>query len=397
MEPKIKSFETWAIDLLLDWHNNVDPVDQRERDRNNEAYNFQGNANPFVDHPEYADMIWNMTPDTEAPTDPTNLVASNPTDNTIDLTWTASTDNVGVVSYDIYVDALNSYNTSNTSFTVPGLSADTNYCFTIKALDAAGNESGFSNQDCETTTDDGSMGGIVDLFFSEYVEGSSTNKALEIANFTGAPVNLSDYTLKIAFNANAFSNVYTFPNTSIANEDVFVVANSGLASACQPEQDDVNNGITNFNGNDAIGLFKNDVLIDIIGIEADGNTFAQDVTLIRKPEIEFPTTTFDINEWNSFAVNTCVDLGSHNQTLSVTNTVLDAFKIYPNPVASNTLFISTSSDLDIQIFNLLGKLVLETKVSNTNTSIDVSSLNSGVYLIKLNSDNKSVTKKLIRQ
>ena len=293
-------FFPWAIDMLLDWHNNVDPVDQRERDRNDEAYNFQGNANPFVDHPEYADMIWDFTPDTEDPTNPTNLIASNPTDNTIDLSWTASTDNVGVVSYDVYIDNVNSHNTTSTSFTVPGLTADTNYCFTVKALDAAGNESGFSNQDCETTTDNGSSGGMVDLFFSEYVEGGGTNKALEIANFTGASVNLSIYTLKLASNANSFGTVYNFPSGSIANEDVFVVANSGLDMLCQPEQDDVNNGITNFNGNDAIGLFKNDVLIDIIGIEADGNDFAENVTLVRKPEIEFPTTTFNINEWLSF-------------------------------------------------------------------------------------------------
>ena len=390
-------FFPWAIDMLLDWHNNVDPVDQRERDRNDEAYNFQGNANPFVDHPEYADMIWNFTPDTENPTNPTNLVASNPTDNTIDLAWTASTDNVAVISYDIYVDGVNSYNTNSTSFTVPSLTANTTYCFTIKALDAAGNESGFSNQDCETTTDNGSTGGMVDLFFSEYVEGGGTNKALEIANFTGASVNLSSYTLKLASNANSFGAPYNFPSGSIADGDVYVVANSGLDALCQPEQDDVNNTIINFNGDDAIGLFKNDVLIDIIGIEGDGNDFATNVTLVRKPEIEFPTTTFDINEWNSFPSNTCSDLGSHNQTLSIPNTTLKSFKIYPNPISSNTLFVSTTTDLDIQVYNLLGKLVLETKASNSNTTIDVSNLNSGVYLIKLNSKNKSVTKKLIRQ
>ncbi|HLU80572.1 MAG TPA: endonuclease [Flavobacteriaceae bacterium] len=50
-------FENWMLDMLLDWHQN-DPVSQREIDRNEEAYNFQGNANPFVDHPEFIDMIW---------------------------------------------------------------------------------------------------------------------------------------------------------------------------------------------------------------------------------------------------------------------------------------------------------------------------------------------------
>ena len=50
-------FENWALQLLIDWHN-ADPVSQWEIDRNNAAYNFQGNRNPFIDHPEYVESIW---------------------------------------------------------------------------------------------------------------------------------------------------------------------------------------------------------------------------------------------------------------------------------------------------------------------------------------------------
>ena len=50
-------FETWQLNMLLTWHNN-DPVSQMEIDRNDAAFLFQGNRNPFVDHPEYADSIW---------------------------------------------------------------------------------------------------------------------------------------------------------------------------------------------------------------------------------------------------------------------------------------------------------------------------------------------------
>jgi len=390
-----QAFQTWAIDLLLDWHNNVDPVDQRERDRNNAAYNFQGNANPFVDHPEYADMIWNPTSDTEAPTAPSNLVASNPTASTIDLSWTASTDNVGVASYDIYVDGTNTYNTANTTYVANGLTSETNYCFTVYAKDAAGNTSTVSNQDCEMTTTSG--GGTVDLFFSEYIEGGGTNKALEIANFTGAPVNLSSYTLKLAFNTSNFSTVYSFPSGSIANGDVFVVANSGLSSGCQSQQDDVNNSITGFNGNDAIGLFKNDVLIDIIGIEGDGGTFAENVTLVRIPTIEFPTTTYNSNEWNIEAQDDCSNLGSHNQTLGIENNAFQETNFYPNPVKGNNLNINAIKSLEVEIFNILGKRVLFDRVNPNKQNIDVSSLKRGIYLIKLNSLNESITKKLIRQ
>jgi endonuclease I len=48
------------LKLMLKWHNQ-DPVSQKETDRNNAAYIYQGNRNPFVDHPEYADLVWNST------------------------------------------------------------------------------------------------------------------------------------------------------------------------------------------------------------------------------------------------------------------------------------------------------------------------------------------------
>ena len=47
----------WAMTMLLRWSDN-DPVSQKEIDRNNAVYNVQGNRNPFIDHPEYAHMIW---------------------------------------------------------------------------------------------------------------------------------------------------------------------------------------------------------------------------------------------------------------------------------------------------------------------------------------------------
>lgn len=50
-------FESWYINLLTDWHNS-DPVSQKEIDRNDAAEVYQGNRNPFVDHPEWVESIW---------------------------------------------------------------------------------------------------------------------------------------------------------------------------------------------------------------------------------------------------------------------------------------------------------------------------------------------------
>ncbi|WP_298898768.1 endonuclease [uncultured Psychroserpens sp.] len=386
------------LSVLIDWHLN-DPVSQKEIDRNNNIYyNHQNNRNPFVDHPEYVALIWNTTPDTEAPSDVTDLAASNPTDNTIDLSWTAATDNIAVSSYDIYVDGVNTFNTSNTTFTVPGLTADTNYCFTIKAKDASGNESNFSNQACEMTTNNGSSGGDIDIFFSEYIEGSGTNKVLEIANFTGAAVDMSIYTLKLSANGNAnWSTTYTFPNnTTINNQGVYVIANGG-SIVCTSEYDDINNAITSFNGNDAIGLFKNDILIDILGDFNSSANYAQNTTLVRKPEIDRPTTTFDINEWNSFASNNCDDLGTHIQTLDVEDFTVTDIKLYPNPVKGNEVTIVSNEDISVEVYDLLGKKVSEQNITLEHQTLDISGLSKGMYIIRLNSSKGSISKKLIRQ
>ena len=50
-------FETWFLNMLLNWHTN-DPVSQMEIDRNDAAHSYQGNRNPFIDHPELVNAIW---------------------------------------------------------------------------------------------------------------------------------------------------------------------------------------------------------------------------------------------------------------------------------------------------------------------------------------------------
>jgi len=52
-----KVFEQWYLEMLYSWHVN-DPVSSKETNRNNAVFAVQGNRNPFVDHPEYVDMIW---------------------------------------------------------------------------------------------------------------------------------------------------------------------------------------------------------------------------------------------------------------------------------------------------------------------------------------------------
>ncbi|MEM6722262.1 MAG: endonuclease [Bacteroidota bacterium] len=156
-------------------------------------------------------------------------------------------------------------------------------------------------------------GSTDDLFFSEYIEGSSNNKALEIANFTGSSVNLSSYSIKKQTNGSgSWSSPYSLSGT-LSNGSVYVIANSSANSAIRNAADvTTGSGIVTFNGNDPIGLFKNNVLIDIIGdFNGGSSNFAQNVTLRRKASVTSPNTTYTEAEWDEYATDTTANLGSH--------------------------------------------------------------------------------------
>jgi len=91
------------------------------------------------------------TIDTNAPTLPTDFVATAVSNSQIDLSWTASTDNVGVDGYKIYRDTIEIDSTAETSYSDTGLDFDTHYCYTVKAYDAAGNVSDDSIEECPKT------------------------------------------------------------------------------------------------------------------------------------------------------------------------------------------------------------------------------------------------------
>ena len=93
--------------------------------------------------------------DDVAPNAPVNLKSSYSGRTTIDLSWNKATDNVGVVSYDIYVNGVNRASTADTSFTLDGILPNTPNTYAVKALDKAGNVSAFSSSITVTTSASG--------------------------------------------------------------------------------------------------------------------------------------------------------------------------------------------------------------------------------------------------
>lgn len=92
--------------------------------------------------------------DTEPPTAPTSLASGTATTTTQPLTWSAATDNVGIAAYDVFVDAVYRMSVVGLAATVTGLAENTSYDYKVRARDAAGNISGFSNEVTASTAVD---------------------------------------------------------------------------------------------------------------------------------------------------------------------------------------------------------------------------------------------------
>ncbi len=152
-----------------------------------------------------------------------------------------------------------------------------------------------------------------DLFISEYLEGSSNNKAIEIYNGTGSSVDLSSYVVRLYNNgSSSVGNSIALSGTLAAGE-VYVVANSS-ASGTILAKADLTSGSLGFNGNDVVALARNSVNIDVVGTIGSSAVFAEDVTKVRKSSVSDGVTTYATGEWDNYASDTTTYLGAHTMS-----------------------------------------------------------------------------------
>jgi predicted extracellular nuclease len=169
-----------------------------------------------------------------------------------------------------------------------------------------------------------------ELFFSEYVEGSSNNKALEIFNGTGAPVSLAagGYNVQMFFNGNPVATLTINLTGTVADGDVYVLAHSSAVAAILDVADQTN-GSGWFNGDDAVVLRRGTTVIDAIGQAGfdpgtqwgSGLASTADNTLRRQLSVTDgdpnATDAFDPSaEWTGFDQDTFGGLGCHTADIS---------------------------------------------------------------------------------
>lgn len=158
------------------------------------------------------------------------------------------------------------------------------------------------------TVRDGSV--TADLFISEYVEGSSNNKYIEIFNGTGGSVDLSSYALR-HYNNGASTATYSLAlSGTLTDGDVYVIENSSATLGVAADLS-TSSSVMTFNGNDTMALAKSGANIDVVGTIGNSADFAKDVTKVRKSSVSVGTTTYDPAEWDNYAVDTTSYLGSH--------------------------------------------------------------------------------------
>lgn len=259
------------------------------------------------------------------------------------LTWTAG--NSGTQQVPVFIVNDNVYEfTETVRLKLSGQTSgvfltDTNFVLTITDNDP------LSFADCS------------DLYFSEYIEGSSNNKALEIYNPTNSAVNLSDYRLHKSVNGGSSVSEFKL-NGNVAAGDVYVLVYNQADSVLKLKGDTLTSFI-NFNGDDAVALLHLNDTIDVIGqIGTDPGNFwpvgtgsTADHTLVRNYYTYEGNTNWAsaVNSWDVYAVDMFDSLGMHHTAPCGTQ--------QPAPQAT-IRFISTSSTVAEGLLNV--SVVVET-------------------------------------
>ncbi len=342
--------------------------------------------------------------DTEAPSIPTNLRVEELVGA---LLWDSSTDNVEVMEYDVYVNDVFNQTVphyaginNGVGLTAIGVTTSNTYTFKVLARDTSGNESTFTNTLSYTRTDPIDDQEPDQLYLSKIMNVDNNNKAIEITNLTNVDINLSTYSLKISNDGSpTWTATYNFPsNTVLSDNDVIVIANSG-ATLCASQYDIINDVITNFDGNDVIGLFYNDTLIDSLGDLGVLDTYINNNTIAVRPVFN------DFNTfWDTFSLNStdqCFGfLGEvyYVYLLSTPEVSTYDMAIYPNPTNGDILYVNTKNNVEItslQVYDMTGKQVLQQ--TNPSNEINIQELQKGIYILQLNTYNQTINKKLIIQ
>jgi PKD repeat protein len=209
---------------------------------------------------------------------------------------------------------------SSTSQNPIGITYNTPGCYQVALTASNAGGSNTSTQTCYINVI-AAAAPCTELFFSEYIEGVANDKALEIYNPSGAAINLTGYSIEMYANGAVTPTASLSLSGSIPSHDVYVIANTTASATILGIADMTTNGVCNFNGNDAVVLKKNGIIIDVIGevgvnpgtawTVGTGSTL--DNTLVRNASVNGPNNLWanGQTQYTSYAVGTTSYLGTN--------------------------------------------------------------------------------------
>ncbi|MEM9921792.1 MAG: S8 family serine peptidase, partial [Bacteroidota bacterium] len=352
-------------------------------------------------------------PDTDPPSVPTNLTATNTTQTSTDLSWNASTDNIGVDGYNVYVNGALNGSTSTTSYTVTGLSASTTYTMSVSAYDAAGNES--NSASTSVTTLDVPNGGGTEVIFAHFFEsgwdgwqdggsdcfrysGSRSwegNYSIRIRDNSGTASAMTSSSYDLSSYTSVELKFFFYPNSMENGEDFWVRYNDGsgwqtiatYASGTSFQNDQfysatltLDNATYNLSSNAQFRIQcdasanADRVYIDevtLVGTLPGGNLVSNNITNkveLMPRAVQF-SSTFDDEE----------------------------ILIAPNPTNGIVNIQSEDVITELTVFGIDGRLLEQRTTDGHSDQLNLGDLPAGIYMISITTAEDKVVKRIVKQ
>lgn len=365
---------------------------------------------------DYTLTITTGTADTQAPTTPGSLAASNVTSSGFDMSWSASTDNVGVAGYNVYVDGFLDGSTTNTSYTVSGVGASTTYTVAVAAVDAASNESPTAAIDVTTSATGGSSTTLLAHFFESGWDGWSDGGS-DCYRYSGSRSWEGSYSIRIRDNSGTVSAM-TSPTYNVSGYSQLDIEFYFYAFGMEPGED--------FWVRYYDGSGWQTVAAYVSGTNFDNNTFYSATVTLTSAQYVFPTNAQFRFQCDASANADHVYIDAVTVTASSGGSSLAGFAtsspvkvgggfaavdgvignqlglnedvmIFPNPATHSITLNSWDTVMSLTIFGINGNVVRHVELNEDQKVIDISALERGMYFMQIQTEEETTVEKFIKE
>ena len=356
--------------------------------------------------------------DTQAPTTPVGFSGTNITETNVDLSWFASSDNVGVTGYNVYQNGVLIATTASTSIAISNLTPATNYVFQVSAVDAAGNESNLtSNLGITTDTPAGPTvlhEGYFESGWDGWADGGN-----DCARYSGSNASEGNYAIRIrdnsgtassmtspVFDLSGFASVtieFTFYVRSMENNEDFWLRYYNGSSWTTVETYVSNVDV--FNNNfytKTVTLNSADYNLAANGqfrFQCDASGNGDQIYIDQVIISGSGTNLLRRNDEREIIVTKKRAETSEQVTNEEVLTTKISLNIYPNPAADFVNFDLSNIPAGVKqmaIYNLQGSLIAMVQPNSTTQAHNVSDYKSGIYFVRiLDQNNEMIVQRFV--